>query len=151
MVGEGRCTALGWERRPVAVTILDWQPGAVAADVADLDGDGRPELLVRSGSRITGLLWGRVDRAPGRRRGDDPPPRAGLARHPAGRARRAPLALDIDKASEKGVWRILDFDSQIITVHAALLHTGDVLFFAGRATASPCAPRIASARASGAT
>jgi hypothetical protein len=32
---------------------------------------------------------------------------------------------------QKGAWEILDFDSQILAVHAALLHTGDVLFFAG--------------------
>jgi hypothetical protein len=34
-------------------------------------------------------------------------------------------------ATDKGAWQILDFDSQIVAVHAALLHTGDVLFFAG--------------------
>jgi galactose oxidase-like protein len=33
--------------------------------------------------------------------------------------------------TDKGVWEILDFDSQILAVHAALLHTGDVLIFAG--------------------
>ena len=32
---------------------------------------------------------------------------------------------------DKGAWEVLDFDSQIIAVHAALLHTGEVLFFAG--------------------
>jgi hypothetical protein len=32
---------------------------------------------------------------------------------------------------EKGAWEVLGFDSEIIAVHAALLHTGDVLFFAG--------------------
>jgi galactose oxidase-like protein len=37
----------------------------------------------------------------------------------------------VDTEQQKGSWRILDFDSQIVAVHAALLHTGDVLFFAG--------------------
>jgi hypothetical protein len=32
---------------------------------------------------------------------------------------------------DRGTWEILPFDSQIVAVHAALLHTGDVLFFAG--------------------
>jgi hypothetical protein len=45
----------------------------------------------------------------------------------------APLELitDLDTAATRGVWRLLDFDSQVLAVHAALLHTGDVLFFAG--------------------
>jgi hypothetical protein len=48
------------------------------------------------------------------------------------------MASDDDvKAAEKGRWRILDFDSQIIAVHAALLHTGDVLFFAGSGLSVP--------------
>jgi hypothetical protein len=38
------------------------------------------------------------------------------------------MAADLAKT---GSWEILDFDSQINAVHAALLHTGDVLFFAG--------------------
>jgi hypothetical protein len=30
--------------------------------------------------------------------------------------------------AERGAWEVLDFDSQIIAVHAALLHTDEVLF-----------------------
>ena len=41
------------------------------------------------------------------------------------------MAPDLDTANVKGSWEILDFDSQILAVHAALLHTGDVLFFSG--------------------
>jgi Domain of unknown function (DUF1929) len=41
------------------------------------------------------------------------------------------LALDIDEASTKGVWRLLPYFSEVLPVHAALLHTGKVLFFAG--------------------
>jgi len=146
VVGEGRYR-VGWGADAPWLTIPDWQPGAVAADVADLDGDGRPELLVRSGSRIT-VGWG-LDRdgraADGWGPWSEHPgvgaaiagPRELVSLDTAGRPRTAPLAVDIDKASEKGVWRILDFDSQIIAVHAALLHTGDVLFFAGSGYSVP--------------
>jgi hypothetical protein len=41
------------------------------------------------------------------------------------------LVLDIDKASTKGLWRLLPYLSEVLPVHAALLHTGKVLFFAG--------------------
>jgi hypothetical protein len=41
------------------------------------------------------------------------------------------LALDIDNAASKGVWRLLPYLSEVLPVHAALLHTGKVLFFAG--------------------
>jgi galactose oxidase-like protein len=40
-------------------------------------------------------------------------------------------------AAERGTWEVLDFDSQILAVHAALLHTGDVLFFAGSGYSVP--------------
>ena len=48
-----------------------------------------------------------------------------------GRVHAAPVELDIAQAPDIGAWRVLDFSSQILAVHAALLHTGDVLFFAG--------------------
>src|SRR5512135_1977041 len=41
------------------------------------------------------------------------------------------LQLDIDQAITKGVWRLLPYFSEVLHVHAALLHTGKVLFFAG--------------------
>jgi hypothetical protein len=41
------------------------------------------------------------------------------------------LTLDIDAAATKGVWRLLPYFSQVLPVHAGLLHTGKVLFFAG--------------------
>src|SRR5688572_29304306 len=116
---------------------------AAAAAVAYLDGDGRPKLVVVSGGAAT-VGWG-LD-ATGRAAGGWGPwtevpgwpggtaaltgPRE-LAAVAGGVVTTMPLALDVDEAGEKGVWRILDFDSQILAVHAALLHTGDVLFFAG--------------------
>jgi hypothetical protein len=41
------------------------------------------------------------------------------------------LVLDIDQAATKGLWRLLPYFSEVLPVHAALLHTGKVLFFAG--------------------
>jgi hypothetical protein len=41
------------------------------------------------------------------------------------------LQLDIDTAATKGLWRLLPYFSEVLPVHAALLHTGKVLFFAG--------------------
>jgi hypothetical protein len=34
-------------------------------------------------------------------------------------------------APAEGVWRLLEVDSGVLAVHAALLPTGSVLFFAG--------------------
>lgn len=41
------------------------------------------------------------------------------------------LTLDIDQAAAKGIWRLLPYLSEVLPVHAAVLHTGKVLFFAG--------------------
>ena len=37
----------------------------------------------------------------------------------------------IAEAAQKGLWELLPCDSQVLAVHAALMHTGKVLFFAG--------------------
>jgi hypothetical protein len=128
------------------VAIPDWRPAAdLGAAVADLDGDGRPELLVLSagahtvgwGLDATGRPsdgWGPWSELP-----DWPDERAvsaafagtDLVAMAGGTFRAAAPELDTAQAAELGAWRILDFDSQILAVHAALLHTGDVLFFAG--------------------
>jgi hypothetical protein len=150
-VADGRYR-VGWDADAPWLSIPDWQDGGgVAAAVADLDGDGRPELLVRSGNRVT-VGWG-LDKSGLAIDGWGPWTEhegTGAAFAPAGdgerprlislhgdRHRAAPLVLDIDKASEKGVWRVLGFDSQILAVHAALLHTGDVLLFAGSGYSVP--------------
>jgi hypothetical protein len=79
------------------------QGGAVT--VADLDGDGVLDLVVLA-----------VDNPAGQN---------------AGLVRVVPVETDLSTAAEEGVWRILEMDSGVLAVHAALLPTGDVLFFAG--------------------
>jgi Domain of unknown function (DUF1929)/FG-GAP-like repeat len=79
------------------------QGGAVA--LADLDNDGALDLVVLA-----------VDNPAGQN---------------AGLVRVVPVQTDLATAAEEGVWRILEMDSGVLAVHAALLPTGDVLFFAG--------------------
>jgi hypothetical protein len=82
-----------------------WQNQGAGIDLVDLDGDGRLQLLVAT---------------------VDNPVRGNACHYAVLR-----LTTDLDTAAARGVWRLLDFDSQVLAVHAALLHTGDVLFFAG--------------------
>lgn len=42
-----------------------------------------------------------------------------------------PGALDICEAAKEGYWELLHCDSRVLAVHAVLMHTGKVLFFAG--------------------
>ena len=42
-----------------------------------------------------------------------------------------PEALDICTAAKEGVWELLPCDSKVLAVHAVLMHSGRVLFFAG--------------------
>jgi plastocyanin len=46
-----------------------------------------------------------------------------------GATSRAPM--DVAEAATKGLWELLPCDSHVLAVHAALMHTGKVLFFAG--------------------
>jgi len=42
-----------------------------------------------------------------------------------------PEPIDICAAAEEGYWELLPCDSKVLAVHAALMHSGRVLFFAG--------------------
>ncbi|WP_280368573.1 galactose oxidase-like domain-containing protein [Nocardia wallacei] len=152
------------------VPVPDWQgtenQGA-AVTAADLDGDGRPELIVftvdhtpqgnaglytigwgldGAGHCVDG--WSRWSAVPDWRFTENQGAAVGLLAtagapelvvatvdHPqggnAGYLRVVALETDLDHAAHEGLWRILDFGTEINPVHAALLHTGDVLFFAG--------------------
>ena len=148
------------------MSVPDWwgwenQGGGIA--VTDLDGDGRPELIVftidnpagenagkytigwglePSGHAVDG--WGLWSTVPGwgfwENQGaaldmlgdelvvlavDNP------AERNTGFVRVVALDTGLDEAHHMGAWRLLDFGTEINPVHAALLHTGDVLFFAG--------------------
>jgi hypothetical protein len=148
---------------------LSWENQGGGIAVADLDGNGRPELIVFQIDNPPGLNRGQYQigwnlDANGRVTGDWSPwvtvpdwerwENAGggiaLASFAAGQRPKLvvfqiddrpgenagfytllDLEVDLDAAAQKGLWRLLPYDSQILPVHAALLHTGKVLFFAG--------------------
>ena len=79
-----------------------WENQGAAIAVADVRGTGRPQLLA--------LM---VDNPPGQN--------AGFYR-----------VFDIaDDPAERGAWQLMPYHSEVLAVHAALLRTGKVLFFAG--------------------
>ena len=140
-----------------------WENQGAGIVVTDLDGDGRPELIVftidnpagenagkytigwglePSGHAVDG--WGLWSTVPGwgfwENQGaaldmfgdelvllavDNP------AERNTGFVRVLALDTGLADAHHMGAWRLLDFGTEINPVHAALLHTGDVLFFAG--------------------
>ncbi|MBF6174926.1 galactose oxidase-like domain-containing protein [Nocardia blacklockiae] len=144
-----------------------WENQGAGLTAADLDGDGRPELIVftvdhpaqgnagvytigwgldGSGHCLDG--WSRWSIVPDWRftqnqgvaiallgTADGPELVVATVDHPqggnAGYLRVIAPETDLDHAAHEGLWRILDFGTEINPVHAALLHTGDVLFFAG--------------------
>jgi hypothetical protein len=82
-----------------------WENQGLGIDLADLDGDGEPELAVLA-----------VDAPVGQN---------------VGYHRILPVETDLATAPAEGAWRLLEIDSGVLAVHAALLPSGSVLLFAG--------------------
>jgi hypothetical protein len=151
-----------------AVDWFSWFNQGAGVAIADLDNNGRPEIIVfqiddppgenvgfcRVGWNLdhAGVVqdgWGPWVRFDGWGSAENQGGGLALAALGAGRPKAvlfqvndppglnqglfavSDLALDIDTAQAKGVWRLLPYFSEVLPVHAALLHTGKVLFFAG--------------------
>ncbi|AGL17227.1 galactose oxidase-like domain-containing protein [Actinoplanes sp. N902-109] len=95
----------GWSPWTAVPDWFFWENQGAGVDLADLDGDGRPELVL---SVV------------------DAPVGANL-----GFYRTLGLVLDRDVAAQQGVWRLQNETSQSLAIHAAALHTDEVLFFSG--------------------
>ncbi len=160
-------TVAGWGPW-VEVDWFSWFNRGAGLAIADLDGNGRPEIVVfqidappdgnvgfcRVGWNLdqAGIVrdgWGPWVRFDGWGSADDQG--GGFALMPLGPGRPkavlfqvngrpgldqglfavSDLTLDIDSAKARGVWRLLPYFSEVLPIHAALLHTGKVLFFAG--------------------
>ena len=152
----------------IEVDWFSWFNQGAGIAVADLDGNGRPEIIIfqidnppgenagfyRVGWNLDqqGRIqdgWGPWVRVDGWQSFEDQGGGFALAAFGAGRPKAVilhvdnppqlnaglfavtDLILDIDTAETKGVWRLLPYFSEVLPVHAALLHTGKVLFFAG--------------------
>ncbi len=100
----GRVTG-GWSPWVAVPDWVSWENQGVSIALADLDGNGRPELLLCQ-----------IDNSPEMNQGF---------------YRVLDLEVDLDDAATKGVWRLLPDYIPVLAVHAALLHTSDVLFFSG--------------------
>src|SRR4051794_29417057 len=145
-----------------------WENQGAGIAVADLDGDGTPELLVLAVDNPPGQNggyysvgwrldagrpadgWGPWQPIPDWRFWEGQDAGATVANlGPAGMPHVVVLTVDnppgandgwyrlldvmtdVEMAPQMGVWRLLENDSQVNPVHAAVLNSGSVLFFSG--------------------
>ncbi len=101
---QGRVTG-GWSPWVVVSGWFSCENQGAAIALADFNGDGRPELLNVF-----------IDHPPAGNQGF---------------YRVLDLEIDLDRAADFGTCRLLPENSQVLAVHAALLHTDRVCFFAG--------------------
>jgi FtsP/CotA-like multicopper oxidase with cupredoxin domain len=112
LAGLVRSRGYAWLTRDLAKRlslVLPLDDGSNACPVVDLD-RCRPKRHPPHGRRRDQAMAGM------------PMPMPGPAPAPA---------VDLGQAAERGVFELLPCDSQVLAVHAALMHTGKVLFFAG--------------------
>ena len=114
---------IGWDLDPDGAVTGGWSPWTAVPDwdswenqgagiaLADLDANGRPDLIVSL-----------VDAPPGANRGF---------------YRVLDLSVDLDEAAAKGVWRLQSETSQVLAIHAAALHTDEVYLFSGSSNNPP--------------
>lgn len=101
---QGRVTG-GWSPWVPVPGWFSWENQGAGIALADVNGDGRPELLIVF-----------IDHPPAGNQGF---------------YRVVDLEIDLDRATDFGIWRLLPENSQVLAVHAALLHTDRLCFFAG--------------------
>jgi hypothetical protein len=107
---------VGWGIGHDGSTVDGWSPWVQVGDWPSWENEGAGIALVPLPGPRPSLLVFEIDAPAGQNQG----------------AYRAfDLVLDIDEAPERGAWRLLAFDSQVLAIHAALIHTDEVLFFAG--------------------
>jgi hypothetical protein len=107
---------VGWMLDTQARVQQGWGPWEKVEDWDSWEDQGGGLALADFGAARPQLVLFHVDNPPGLN---------------SGRFSVGDLQLDIDQAAHLGIWRLLPYFSQVLPVHAALLHTGKVLFFAG--------------------
>ncbi|WP_459956920.1 galactose oxidase-like domain-containing protein [Nocardia sp. IFM 10818] len=114
--GNAGVYTVGWGLDGSGHAVDGWSRWTVLADWGFQENQGAAVAVLPTGAPMPELVVCTIDHQVGGN---------------AGYLRALTLETDLDQADTEGLWRVLDFGTEINPVHAALLHTGDVLFFAG--------------------